>query len=373
MGRAKVTYSQYLIPEHQSAAYLAVREPGQDREVDLVRQWFTLPKGKQLVTQRGNSFIIVNHGQRNINKGPDIKGAVLFIGGQWSQGDVECHIHERDWYSHGHDRDIHYRHVVLHVVRKVSTKKSPIGHTVVLPKRLQLYCSLSNENITPGFVAILQKLGTMRWVEKVEACRKGRALEQLAKPLGSAGNEIHFQRLIAALNIPELNALPFSKKIDYIKNKAENIDWEHCGIRPAQWPEKRYELLAELISFDVELQLEMDINQLTFLNRLTAACPSGGRGVLIECCVNYFYPLLAVRALRKNDHAQYKKWYKAWLELKLPQPYGRLERKYKQFLTKRELCTVGYLQGLLQLEKEYCTPYFCSCCPLKKMNNDFNN
>ena len=373
MDRTKISSIPYLIPEIQNCSLQAICEPFQDREVDLVQQWFSLPKGKRLQTQTGISFIIVNHGKRNVNKGPDIKGVILFIDEQWLKGDVECHIQERDWYTHGHDLDVNYTDVMLHVVRNVSAKNSPIRHTVVLSIDKQWRCSLDKENIAPSFIASLEALGTMRWQEKVEACRSRHALEQLAKPLGCRGNEDDFRRLIETLNIPMLNSLSFYEKINYIKRKAEYIVWEHCGIRPAQWPENRLILLAEIISFDTDLLLKNDVNQSGFFERLTTACSSGGRSILTECCVNYFYPLMAVRGLAKNDHRKYKQWYKSWQELKLPQPYGRLEKKYNPFLTRRELCTVGYVQGLLQLEKEYCTPKFCMCCPLKKMNYDFKN
>lgn len=374
MYNQKYRSNYFLIPDQHVVPPIVIHESRLGLEHDLVKQWFSLKLGQKQYTRKGNKFIIMDHGKQNNNQGPDIKGAVLYTNSRIIKGDIECHIYERDWYNHGHVQDETYLNVILHIVRKVTKHNPTTIPTFVIPVSKFWNCTLNTDNVDYNIVSYLQHLGTLRWQEKVQACRKENALEQLAKPLGYGGNEIGFLQLIKSLQSSVLLNLPPNKRIDYMHRKAENIAWEHCGIRPAQWPERRFELLAELISATADNIVKKPITKPNdLLTKLINACPSGGRTILIEACVNYFYPLMAAKSLDKNNHMEYKKWFHGWQELKLQHPYGRIAKKYGIFLTRSELCTVGITQGLLYLEKEFCPPRYCSCCPLKKTFNDFKN
>ncbi|MBS1913555.1 MAG: DUF2851 family protein [Bacteroidetes bacterium] len=65
---------------------------------------------------RGEHIHIVSRGERNAGAGPDYTGAVLLLNGELAVGDVEMHVHEREWFAHGHHHDPSYANVVLHVV-----------------------------------------------------------------------------------------------------------------------------------------------------------------------------------------------------------------------------------------------------------------
>lgn len=67
-------------------------------------------------TAEGWPVTIVHGGVANFNSGPDFFNATLKIGDQTWAGNVEIHIKSSDWYAHGHEQDLNYDNVILHVV-----------------------------------------------------------------------------------------------------------------------------------------------------------------------------------------------------------------------------------------------------------------
>ena len=68
------------------------------------------------VTADGRAVRVTHPGKWNLLGGPDFKGAQLQLGDIKARGDIEVHLHERDWASHGHEADPAYDEVILHVV-----------------------------------------------------------------------------------------------------------------------------------------------------------------------------------------------------------------------------------------------------------------
>lgn len=64
----------------------------------------------------GRSVRVLHPGKWNHLGGPDFSGARLVIDGREISGDVELHLHEREWTAHGHSADRAYDRVVLHVI-----------------------------------------------------------------------------------------------------------------------------------------------------------------------------------------------------------------------------------------------------------------
>ena len=73
-------------------------------------------RSESLVTTDGHTVQVIRRGRKNVDNGPDFKHALIRIGAQLVEGDVELHLHASDWRAHGHDRDPAYNHTVLHVV-----------------------------------------------------------------------------------------------------------------------------------------------------------------------------------------------------------------------------------------------------------------
>lgn len=69
-----------------------------------------------LKTVDGRSIRIEDIGRPNGAGGPDFQNARLMIDGESLHGDVEMHLHASGWRAHGHERDLDYNGVILHVV-----------------------------------------------------------------------------------------------------------------------------------------------------------------------------------------------------------------------------------------------------------------
>ena len=76
-------------------------------------QYFHRP---QLHTEAGEPLQIFSPGEINTHQGPDFLNASIRIGDTFWAGNIELHIRTSDWNRHSHQKDRHYRNVILHVV-----------------------------------------------------------------------------------------------------------------------------------------------------------------------------------------------------------------------------------------------------------------
>ena len=86
-----------------------------------------------LKTVDGEDVEVIDQGLLNTNSGPDFFNAKIKIGGTVWAGNVEIHDVASDWYNHGHDKDVAYDSVVLHVVR-VSDERVRRTNGEVIPQ-----------------------------------------------------------------------------------------------------------------------------------------------------------------------------------------------------------------------------------------------
>jgi hypothetical protein len=75
-----------------------------------------LVDGECLVASSGGRVRVIYPGMENSDSGPDFRDAVVGTGSGLTIGDVEIHLRDSDWRSHGHNRDPRYNGVILHVV-----------------------------------------------------------------------------------------------------------------------------------------------------------------------------------------------------------------------------------------------------------------
>lgn len=76
---------------------------------------------KSLTTTDGENVTILHLGQHNQLAGPDFFNAKIEIDDQLWAGNVEIHLKSSDWYVHGHENDVNYDNVILHVVWEENT------------------------------------------------------------------------------------------------------------------------------------------------------------------------------------------------------------------------------------------------------------
>lgn len=83
---------------------------------------------EELQTSDGRPLRVLHAGRLNSDGGPDVRDAVLQLGGVTYHGDVEIHRTIVDWIYHQHHEDPRYNRVVLHVVLECPSSS---GVTVV--------------------------------------------------------------------------------------------------------------------------------------------------------------------------------------------------------------------------------------------------
>lgn len=107
-----------------------------------------------LRTGGGEAVEVEDPGVWNLEAGPDFLGARLRIGGRRIAGDVEVHIHPRDWRQHGHGRDPRYHQVRVHLTyfpETTPTAELPAGAVrIALKPALAAQPYFSFETVDPA-------------------------------------------------------------------------------------------------------------------------------------------------------------------------------------------------------------------------------
>ena len=155
----------------------------------------------------GRELKVVHPGKWNHLGGPDFSGARLAIAGRAITGDVELHLHARDWAAHGHANDGAYDNVVLHVVLFPCTETETRGAG---GRMIPVLCLLP-----------LLHHG-------VEESASEDAIEQLAgRPLH------HAQEILGALSSQELDTLlrghggqRWRAKVHFAGERIKRLGWE---------------------------------------------------------------------------------------------------------------------------------------------------
>ena len=95
-------------------------------EKQLARLWQRrAARSRALRTEHGNRIRVLYPGRPGVTAGPDFRDALLLVEDQGLlQGDVEVHLRQRDWRSHGHHEDPNYNGVALHVALETAGPES---------------------------------------------------------------------------------------------------------------------------------------------------------------------------------------------------------------------------------------------------------
>ncbi len=99
------------------------KDEGSIPEKLLARLWKQrAARQESFRTAAGSRIRVVYSGREGTAAGPDFRDAILEIEGQGLlRGDVELHVRQKDWRSHGHSSDPNYNGVVLHAALEVDS------------------------------------------------------------------------------------------------------------------------------------------------------------------------------------------------------------------------------------------------------------
>ncbi len=227
------------------------------REALLHRLWREQRlAARPLPADDGGTYQVVFPGWPNGDHGPDFRQAILADrNGRLLRGDVEIHVHARDWRLHGHDRNPAYNEVVLHVAwrggregttRTLNGKAVPsvtlegllelpiealllAGHA---PAKDPRPCVRHGAPDLESIGAVLEQEGKRRFLGKAAA---------LAGDAAVMGPE---QALYRGL----LEALGYSRNRQPFQELAERAPWETlAGLVAGKAPHERRPLLEALL------------------------------------------------------------------------------------------------------------------------------
>ena len=324
-------------------------------EKDILRTWLNVKPGTLIKDLKGNSIMVIQPGTANPNEGPDINNVILFSDGKFVSGNIECHIRSRDWFYHGHDKDPNYQNIILHITTipdKIDSewKGLQIHLNLTVPANS---CDLHKGIVSQSMTDTLTAMGLDRRSRRVKQYQshewKKWALQDSFRLLGKGGNEENFLQLLKYFQ----NGMGENHSI------IQSIKWHHRGIRPNGWPEKRLSIASQL--FKMFQAFNKQPNQIPSILAF-----NNHKNLYNELVGNVFNPLSAAACLLQRDYESYQALKQDWLCLKLGYTYGKVEKQFSSFLNKSQLKIFPILQGIFELESNFCKEYHCQFCPLKK-------
>ena len=90
--------------------------------------------------------------------------------------------------------------------------------------------------------------------------------------------------------------------------------------------------------------------------------------ICAELFCNIIIPFYAARALYLNNIEDYQNYYEIWNYLKLPIAYRKFAKRFGTILQSTQLKSFSLLQGLIEINNNWCSKNLCYLCPLKEKN-----
>lgn len=155
----------------------------------------------------GNALEILDFGKFNTNSGPDFSFAKLKTKNLLLAGNIELHLKSSDWKRHGHQNQVEYRNVILHVVYEHDEEVTDLINAGIPTLELRDWIS---ENVLTRFWD-LQKTGSFIPCEELfypEAIAPIFSEQKVLEKLDEKSNEIEH---LLKLNKNDYEAVLFQK------------------------------------------------------------------------------------------------------------------------------------------------------------------
>ena len=382
------------------------------RENELYAIWAYQRLNHDLHTINGEEVRVLYPGNLNSDKGADFKDASLKIGDKEYHGDVEIHIHKRDWLYHKHHNDPEYNKVILHLIWEndnslVLTNSQQKIPTLLLsefylpekdiPLKIAYDCYFFSGLDKNQLNYVLYNCGKKRLADKAKLLGQISYLEPyeeiifkaFANALGSPNNKLGMKLLASKVKKRELSSLAESDLTDYIdrilrelgltENNRNSSVWQKFRVRPASQPAKRVrdyikfrwslrsENFAMLIwdSFNTSSSVDDLIKELSSIFSLsTSTCLFGKETSLViiyNSILPFLYSLVTDLKHKKNlaKIDQYIKEFPKIGNNRIINSFmNKISEYQKRNLEKKEV----YYQGLYYLMNSYCRRHNCKLC-----------
>ncbi len=188
-----------------------------------------------LKTADGRTLKVLHPGFLSVEGGPDFRGAVLQVGeGGAVSGDVEIDLQSAGWRAHGHDRNPHFKKVILHVVWETPKENAQVPAVLALKPFLdapvaELALALENDSGLPEnqrgkCCAPLRELDEAKLMELLNGAARVRFENKAAALLARAKHSGWEQALWEQL----FRALGYKHNVWPMQNLAESrARWSH--------------------------------------------------------------------------------------------------------------------------------------------------
>ena len=227
----EILLQECLQPSLNEAHYTTLPD-----EMALQALWFAGHFGKEFLSEEGQKITLTQPGFWNKSAGPDFLDCGILIDGQARTGDVEIDLTPKHWILHGHESNVRFNQVILHVcfesetclsftqtqnhsfVPRVIIPAHKVQEVLHLPTQPSLSalpgrCSTPLANASPERIYKLLELAARhrmkrkaklaRVIEDTHGRQQARWV-QLAETLGYRHNTLNFHILSQRLPIESL-------------------------------------------------------------------------------------------------------------------------------------------------------------------------
>ncbi|HNR85649.1 MAG TPA: DUF2851 family protein, partial [Taishania sp.] len=350
----------------------------------------------QLTTTDGKLLKILKNGIHNVSEsGPDFYNARIFYEEMEWAGQIEMHVKSSDWYKHGHQNDVAYSNVILHVVyehdRAVFVNNSLLP-TVELKNYIdwehyenwerfarsvkEIPCDDALSNIDSIYLqSMMQKAIVERQTRKINYLLYTQSQEMnhqavlyhlIGKAFGTKVNALPFELLTNQLPLSLLKRMDKKQQKQLVLHTSGLFDlqptdhfslppsiWKRKGLRPPAFPEKRIEQFADFIAaIDFELLVSYLSPQEIYTYVVQQAKNQNlSENLINQLFVNAFVPYFWYKSLREENEKMQEQIL-AFLEELQPDD-NHIIKKWKK--TGVIVSNAYQSQALIELYNEYCT------------------
>ena len=231
-------------------------------EQALARLWRDrAARAGMLKAQHGALLRVIYPGRPGTSAGPDFRDALLYVEGVGlTRGDVELHLKQGDWRSHGHHKDHRYNSVALHVVYATEEAPTPLANGAEAPVlsvkslldspptdtpppylwRLLEMCGYPQPCTQEALGELLDRAGDARFEEKIESFRQQMVQEEpeqvlytaVIEGLGYSQNRAPFIELARRIPVKALREIALAGPASRRRDAMESRLLEEAGFAP---------------------------------------------------------------------------------------------------------------------------------------------